>query len=47
VKKETEIGAGGAGVVIVMTAETDFVESATEDAVMVTVAPAGMAAGAV
>jgi hypothetical protein len=35
------------GAVIVMVAETDFVESATEIAVIVTVEPEGMAEGAV
>jgi hypothetical protein len=42
-----EIGGGGAAVVMVMVAETDFVESATEVAVIVTVEPVGMAEGAV
>ena len=42
---ETEIGAGGA--VMVMVAEADFVESATEVAVRVMVAGEGTEAGAV
>ncbi|MGA8938365.1 MAG: hypothetical protein WB439_04295 [Acidobacteriaceae bacterium] len=42
----TEMGGGGV-VVIVMTAATDLVESCTEVAVIVTVAPAGTVEGAV
>jgi hypothetical protein len=43
----TDIGGGGAVDVIVIDADTDLVESATEVAVIVTAAGAGTALGAV